>query len=163
MVVDWLCHRKVIAAVSSLTISRLPLRGLVIPAVLGSFFDGRQAFVSGFGKPADADASGFLSCSDVCLQWAEVGLQLLFIRSKPIGQTLLGRHVGELGMGRILRWIAADDTGEASLEQRMEPWIGQHDNLCDVRFQIPDESQDPQLVSQIPCGGQHKNAPAACV
>ena len=26
--------------------------------------------------------------------------------------------------------------------------------------EIPDKSEDPQLVSQIPCGGQHKNAAA---
>ena len=43
----------------------------------------------------------------------------------------------------------------------MEPWIGQDHNLGDMLREIADESQDPQLVSQIPCGGQHKNAAAA--
>ena len=66
-------------------------------------------------------------------------------------------------MGKNLRWIAADHTREASLEQWMEPWIGQDHNLGDMLREIADESQDPQLVSQIPGGGQHKNAAAAFI
>ena len=42
----------------------------------------------------------------------------------------------------------------------MEPWIAQDDDLIDVCLEIADKSEDPQLVSQIPCGGQYKNAAA---
>ncbi len=84
-------------------------------------------------------------------------MQLLFIGSKPTGQTLLGCHVRELGIGWNLRWIAADHTRETSLEQGMELWI------TEVRLQIADKSEDPQLVSQLSCCGQHKNTAAAPV
>ena len=66
----------------------------------------------------------------------------------------------ELGNGWDFRWIAADHTREASFEQWMEPWIAQDDDLIDVCLEIADKSEDPQLVSQIPCGGQYKNAAA---
>ena len=69
----------------------------------------------------------------------------------------------ELGNGWDFRWIAADHTREASLEQGMEPWIAQNDDLIDVCLEIADKSEDPQLVSQISCGGQHKNAAAVHV
>ena len=42
----------------------------------------------------------------------------------------------------------------------MEPWIAQDDDLIDMCLEIADKSEDPQLVSQIPCGGQHKNTAA---
>ena len=45
----------------------------------------------------------------------------------------------------------------------MEPWIAQDGDLGDVCLQIADKSQDPQFVSQIPRGGQHKDTPAAHV
>ena len=45
----------------------------------------------------------------------------------------------------------------------MEPWIAQNDDLIDVCLEIADKSEDPQLVSQISCGGQHKNAAAVHV
>ena len=45
----------------------------------------------------------------------------------------------------------------------MEPRIAQDDDLGDVCPQIADKSQDPQFVSQVPCGGQYKNPPAAHV
>ena len=86
-------------------------------------------------------------------------MQLLFIGSKPTGQTLLGCHVRELGIGWNLRWIAADHTRETSLEQ----WITQVNDLNEVRLQIADKSEDPQLVSQLSCCGQHKNTAAAPV
>ena len=66
----------------------------------------------------------------------------------------------ELGIAWGFRWIAADHTREASFEQRMEPWIAQDDDLIDMCLEIADKSEDPQLVSQIPCVGQHKNAAA---
>ena len=45
----------------------------------------------------------------------------------------------------------------------MEPWIAQNDDLIDVCLEIADKSEDPQLVSQISCGGQHKDAAAVHV
>ena len=90
-------------------------------------------------------------------------MQLLFIGSKPTGQTLLGCHVRELGIGWNLRWIAADHTRETSLEQGMEPWITQDNDLNEVGLQIADKSADKQLVSQLQCCGQHKNTVTAHV
>ena len=86
---------------------------------------------------------------------------VLFISSKPLGQILLGCHVRELGIGWNLRWIAADHTRETCLEQGMEPWITHDNDLKEVRLQIPDKSEDPQVVSQLPCCGKHKNTVAA--
>ena len=87
-------------------------------------FDGREAFVPGFGKPADADALGLLPSDVGWLQRAEASLQLLFIRSKSVRQSFLGRHVRELDLVRDSIWIAADHSREAPLNERMETWIG---------------------------------------
>ena len=76
---------------------------------------------------------------------------------------LLGCHVRELGIGWNLRWLAADHTRETSLEQMMELWIAQDNNLNGVGLQIADKSEDQQLVSQLQCCGQHKNTVAAHV
>ena len=66
---------------------------------------------------------------------------------------LLGCHVRELGIGWNLRWIAADHTRETSLEQGMEPWITQDNDLNEVGLQMADKSADQQLVSQLQCWG----------
>ena len=88
-------------------------------------------------------------------------LQLLFICSKPVGQTLLGGHVGQLGMVRDPIRFVADHTGEASFKKWVETWISQDDHVRDVLFEVADKSQDSQLISQIPCGGKDKYAAAS--
>ena len=88
-------------------------------------------------------------------------LQLLFICSKPVGQTLLGGHVGQLGMVRDPIRFVADHTGKASFNKWVETWISQDDHVRDVLFEVADKSEDSQLISQIPCGGKDKYAAAS--
>ena len=84
-------------------------------------------------------------------------------RIQPNRPNALGMPCKELGSSWNLRWIAADHTREISLEQWMERWITQDNYLNEVRLQIADKSEDPQLVSQLHCCGQHMNTLAAHV
>ena len=45
--------------------------------------------------------------------------------------------------------IAKDQTGEASFDQVMEPWIGQQDALGKARSSIVAKYQDPQFFNSI--------------